>query len=97
MTEFLRVNHDGLAQIADQAVSTANKINDRLNQLEGELNQLRSDWEGEQQQAYVVAKAQWDQAIEGMVEMLEATAQAVHQANDGYRQADQRGQARFGG
>ncbi|MDP3889601.1 WXG100 family type VII secretion target [Nocardioides sp.] len=93
----IKVNHAGLEQIANDALGTANKINDRLNQLEGELKHLQSDWEGAQQAAYIQAKGQWDKAIEGMIELLREASKTVHLSNDSYKDADKRGQARFGG
>ena len=65
--------------------------------LDGELAPLRSQWVGEAQQAYTVAKARWDGAINEMRDLLRITSQQVTQANADYRAADARGARSFGG
>ena len=92
----LRVNHAGLDTAAQDLARTVNQIDDRLNRLEQELAPLRSDWTGQAQQAYEIAKARWDAAMHEMKTLLQETSNAVHQSNAEYRAADQRGAAAFG-
>lgn len=91
----LRVNHAGLDQAAEDLNTAVKRIDDRLNRLESELAPLRSDWTGNAQQAYVVAKTKWDSAMTEMKDLLAQTSAAVHQSNADYRAADQRGAASF--
>ena len=91
----LRVNHAGLDQAATDLGTTVKNIDDRLNRLESELAPLRSDWTGNAQQAYVVAKTKWDTAMQEMKTLLADTSTAVVNSNAEYRAADARGAASF--
>jgi early secretory antigenic target protein ESAT-6 len=91
----LRVNHAGLDMAAQDLGNTVKHIDDRLNRLESELAPLRSDWTGNAQQAYQVAKTKWDNAMQEMRDLLQETSTTVHQSNADYRAADQRGAASF--
>ncbi|GAB3073145.1 WXG100 family type VII secretion target [Nocardioides zeae] len=91
----IRVNHGSLEAASQDLVSTARDIEGRLDQLESELSPLRSEWEGQAQQAYLTAKAQWDTAIAEMIALLESTGNAVQASNQEYRAADLRGADRF--
>lgn len=91
----LRVNHAGLETAAQDLYQAVKDIDDRMNRLEGELEPLRSSWAGNAQQAYVVAKSKWDQAIQEMATLLADTSRTVSQSNEEYRAADQRGAASF--
>lgn len=91
----LRVNHAGLEQAADDMRTTVQRIDERMDRLESELEGLRNSWAGNAQQAYVAAKAKWDAAIGEMRDLLADTSMTVNQSNDEYRAADQRGAASF--
>ncbi|GAA4724833.1 hypothetical protein GCM10023350_04110 [Nocardioides endophyticus] len=91
----LRVNHAGLDMAAQDLSDSVKKIDDRLNRLESELAPLRSDWTGNAQQSYQVAKTKWDTAMQEMRDLLQETSTTVHQSNADYRAADQRGAASF--
>ena len=66
----LRVNHAGLDTAAEDLARAVKQIDDRLNRLESELAPLRSDWTGNAQQAYQVAKTKWDTAMQEMRDLL---------------------------
>ncbi len=93
----LRVDHAGLDQATDDLMTVVDRIGGRMSQLDDELGPLRSQWVGEAQQAYTVAKARWDGAIDEMRDLLRQTAHQVAQANADYRAADARGARAFGG
>ena len=93
----LRVDHQGLDRVADDLMGVVNRIDARMSELDAELAPLRSDWVGQAQQAYTVAKARWDAAIHEMRDLLRTTSQQVAQANAEYRAADARGARAFGG
>lgn len=93
----LRVDHRGLDQVADDLMRVVTRIDDRMHRLDAELAPLRSQWVGEAQQAYTVAKARWDGAIGEMRDLLRVTSYQVTQANADYRAADTRGARAFGG
>lgn len=91
----LLVNHAALEAAAGQLLSTASQIDDRLNQLESELDALRSGWTGDAQGSYLVAKRRWDAAIAEVIAVLREASALVTQSNSEYRAADLRGAARF--
>lgn len=91
----LRVNHAGLETAAQDLANSVKRIDERLNRLESELAPLRSDWTGNAQQSYQVAKTKWDKAMQEMRDLLQETSTTVHQSNADYRAADQRGAASF--
>ena len=91
----LRVNHAGLDTAADDLAQAVKRIDDRLNRLESELAPLRSDWTGNAQQSYLVAKTKWDTAMQQMKQLLAETSTAVVESNGAYRAADARGAASF--
>lgn len=91
----LRVNHAGLDRAAEDLYAAVKKIDDRMNRLESELSPLRSDWNGQAQQAYTTAKAKWDWALQEMRDLLDQTSKTVHQSNAEYRAADMRGANSF--
>lgn len=93
----LRVDHTGLDQAADDLMGIVNKIDARMQDLERELDPLRSSWVGDAQQAYLAAKTRWDGAIIEMRDLLRSTSQQVSRSNEEYRAADARGARSFGG
>jgi len=95
--ETIRVSHDGLDRAAEALQAAVRRIDERLDRLEGELAPLRSDWTGEAQQAYEVARGRWEQAMREMRDLLDSTGRQVVESNGAYRAADLRGAAAFGG
>ena len=93
----LRVNHAGLDQAAEELLRLVAKIDGRLQQLQGELEPLRTTWTGDAQRAFAVAAARWDGAITEMRDLLSSTSQQVRRSNIEYRAADARGARSFGG
>jgi len=93
----IRVSHDGLDRAAEGLHQAVRRIDERLDRLEGELAPLRADWTGEAQQAYLVARQRWEQAMREMRDLLDSTGRTVQESNAAYRAADLRGAAAFGG
>lgn len=91
----IRVNFGALDQAAADMAQTVKEIDDRMSRLESEVEPLRSDWTGQAQQAYAVAKAKWDTAIQEMRNLLDETQLNVYQSNAEYLSADKRGAAQF--
>jgi early secretory antigenic target protein ESAT-6 len=93
----LRVNHAGLDEAAGDLMRIVARIDTRLNQLQQELEPLRTSWLGDAQRAYAVAAARWDAAISEMGDLLAGTSQQVTRSNAEYRAADARGARSFDG
>lgn len=91
----LRVQHGALDNAAADMYETVKKMDERLNRLETELEPLRSQWSGQQQESYRVAKAAWDWAMQEMRDLLDESHKTVYQSNAEYMAADMRGANRF--
>lgn len=91
----IRVNHAGLDQAAQDMYKKVKDIDNRMNQLESELSDLRNQWAGNARASYDQAKAKWDMAIEEMKGLLDETSRTVTQSNADYAAADQRGAEAF--
>lgn len=91
----IRVDHAALATAAQDLMTAAKNIETRLDQLEGDLRPLESQWSGSAREAYRRAQQQWDQAIDEMVLLLRDVSRTVETSNADYRSADVRGAGRF--
>jgi len=91
----IRVRHGALDQAAADMYQTVKAIDERMNNLESELEPLRSQWHGQAQESYRIAKAKWDWAIQEMRDLLDQSHQTVYQSNAEYMAADRRGAAQF--
>lgn len=91
----LRVNHAALDQAGMDIGGTVTKMDERLDRLERELEPLRSQWSGDQQQVYYVAKGNWDAAMAALRQGLADSRTTVDLSNSEYAAADRRGANRF--
>ena len=87
-----QVNYGALDSAAADIKSGASNLQGCLDDLENTLNQLRSSWEGQAQEAYNAAQVKWNQGLEGV---LSRTSAAVDSARSNYQQTDQASAARF--
>ncbi|MDO5080298.1 WXG100 family type VII secretion target [Buchananella hordeovulneris] len=84
----LRVNYAVLATAAADVATGASNIEAILANMDAELSQLQSNWEGEAQQAYLAAKAQWTEGMEGMREVLARIGRMVESSGETYASVD---------
>lgn len=91
----LTVNQASLETLMQSLRSSANAITSRLDALEAELAPLRANWEGDAQEAYLVAKAQWDSAMAGMVAILDRSSVNVQASLSTYQGRDRYGAGLF--
>ena len=91
----IKVQHGHLETGAADVMKAAKDIEARLDQLESDLNPLKSEWNGHAKLAYDDAKKKWDAAMVEMTTLLQQASQGVDSSNAEYRAADQRGAGRF--
>lgn len=91
----LTVNHASLDGASSDLATGANNIQSALDSMDADLRLLLTQWDGEAQEAYQVAKQQWTEGMNGMREVLAQISQFVEQANQGYRSVDASNAARF--
>ena len=90
-----QVNYAALNSAAADIKTGASNLQSCLDDLENTLNQLRSSWEGQAQEAYNAAQVQWNQGLDGLKDVLTRTSAAVDSARSNYQQTDQASAARF--
>jgi WXG100 family type VII secretion target len=91
------VDHATLDRASGDLRAAVAALDARLQQLSAELAPLATDWEGEAQSAYIVAKVRWDAAIHELRMVLAQAQAAVAASNEEYAAADRRGARAFGG
>ncbi len=91
----LRVNHGALDGASGDLAAGAANIQSALDTMDAEPQQLKSNWEGDAQEAYQIAKARWTEGMNGMREVLAHISRMVAEANSVYQQTDRRGASRF--
>ena len=94
-TGQLKVTFGALDTAAADISAKAGSIQSRLDQLDGELAPLRSDWTGSASESYQRAKAEWTAAITDMQALLAQVGTAVRQSNSDYQSAESQNQARW--
>ena len=90
-----QVNYAALDAAAADINTGAANLEAALDELEQILNQLRSSWEGQTQEAYDEAQRRWNQGLEGLKDVLRRTSSAVDAARTNYHTPDQSTAARF--
>lgn len=91
----LTVNYGALNTASEQLSSGVNGIQSNLDTMDSELRQLQTNWEGDAQQAYLRAKAQWTEGMNGMRDVLAQIVTLVDAANQSYSATDRGNAARF--
>ena len=90
-----QVNYGALEIAAADIKNGANNLQNCLDQLTDTLNQLRSNWEGQTQEAYDAAQRKWNEGLDGLKDVLNRTSSAVDAARSNYQTTDQSNAARF--
>ena len=84
----------------DQAVADTragvNSLNTKLENMDSELRQLQSSWDGQAKRAYDASKAKWTEGMDGIVEILTGVAAAVAEARQSAQATDARNADGFG-
>ncbi|OKL52611.1 WXG100 family type VII secretion target [Buchananella hordeovulneris] len=84
----LRVNYAVLATAAADVAAGAAHIESILANMDAELSQLKSNWEGDAQQAYLIAKGKWTDGMENMREVLARIGRMVESSGETYASVD---------
>ncbi|MEU6353463.1 WXG100 family type VII secretion target [Streptomyces sp. NPDC047072] len=85
MSGQILVNFATISQAAQDVRSTAGRIRQQLDDLEGNVRQIATTWEGSAQEAYRAKQAEWDQRAASMQQTLEAIAKALDGAAQNYQ------------
>lgn len=90
------VNYAALQTASDDIKDTTNQVNGILDQLKSDLGPLVESWEGEAQASYRQKQDQWDQAADDLNRVLASIGTAVQDALTRYQEGEQKTQASFG-
>lgn len=93
----IRLDYGTVSNAQDQLTQGNNQIETILDNLEGQLNNMVSQWEGAAQGAYQTARSQWDNAMDQMKVALAKINQLLGETASDMNETDRKGANRFGG
>jgi WXG100 family type VII secretion target len=83
-------------ELADRIDAGARAIRAILAELDSSAEQMKSNWSGESQAAYVAAHKEWSAAIEAMQTILARIAKTTEGISEDYKHVDRATSHRFG-
>lgn len=91
----ISVRPEQVIALAGQIRNGASGIRSRLDELESEVGSLRAKWDGEAQQSYDLAQAQWNQSLTRLNDLLQQIAGKTEEIAQGYVSTDKSAAGRF--
>lgn len=92
----IHVQFESLLQGQAGIAQTYSRLTSTLEQLESDLNPMIQSWTGSAQESYMQCKKQWDEAAANLASVLNSIGQAVGQAHENYRAAENAAQSNWG-
>ncbi|WP_035702664.1 WXG100 family type VII secretion target [Glycomyces tenuis] len=89
----IKLSYSELEAATAQIASESGAINDTLSELASRLDAL--NWEGSDKEAYEGQRAEWNQSIGKLNEILEQVGTAVNNAKIRYAETEAANAARF--
>jgi len=80
--------------VADMDSGVTN-LKNRLEDMDSQLRQLQSSWDGRAKEAYETSKAKWTDGMNGIVDILTNVSKAVMEARQSAEATDSRNAASF--
>jgi len=93
--QSMSVRPEQVIALSGQIRNGASGIRTRLDELESQVNALRSSWDGDAQTAYDQAQAEWTQSITRLNELLKQIAGKTDEIAQGYTSTDKSAAGRF--
>ncbi|HEY7046013.1 MAG TPA: WXG100 family type VII secretion target [Jatrophihabitantaceae bacterium] len=91
----IHVQFESLLQGQAGIAQTYSRLTSTLEQLEQDLNPMVQSWTGAAQESYMQCKKQWDEAAANLASVLNSIGQAVGQAHENYRAAENAAQSNW--
>lgn len=88
MSDYTRAVFGGLQQGQADFVSIYGQLTSTVQDLDSRLRANLAEWDGQAQQAYYAAKAQWDAAMADMGNVLNQLGAVIGVANENYAHAE---------
>ena len=89
------INHPAMQAAASDLAGDANYLQNVLDDLDAQIQKLVSSWEGDAQQAYLVAKKNWTQAMTDIKMTLTSISQLLDATDAEFTRIDRQGAALF--
>lgn len=90
---MIRLDYGTMEEASQRIIADSQAINDALTDLGNKLDQL--NWDDEAAAAYQNKRAEWNQSLQKLNEILEAVGNAVNRAKENYRETELANKARF--
>jgi len=91
------IDHNAMEQASAEIRQDAQYMQTVLDDLDTKIRALAANWEGDAQQAYLVAKQKWSQGMEGIRQTLADIATLISETNQSFTNIDKKGAAMWGG
>ena len=91
----IHVQFESLLQGQAGIAQTYSRLTGTLEQLESDLQGMINSWTGAAQESYMQCKKQWDEAAANLASVLNSIGQAVGQAHENYRAAENAAQSNW--
>jgi 6 kDa early secretory antigenic target len=91
----IQVQFESLLQGQAGIAQTYSRLTATLEQLEQQLQPMIQSWTGAAQESYLQCKKQWDEAAANLASVLNSIGQAVGQAHENYRAAENSAQSNW--
>ncbi len=88
MSEYTRAVFGSLEQGQADFTRTYASLQAEVSGLDAQLRSSLAAWDGNAQQAYYTAKAQWDAAMANMAQVLSQLGAVIGTANSNYQSAE---------
>ena len=97
MSEYTRAVFGSLQAGEADYASIYSQLQSTISTLDGQLRSSLNMWDGQAQQAYYVAKAQWDAAMANMAAVLNNLRAVIGEANVNYSTTEAANASLWGG
>ena len=95
MSEYTRAVFGSLEQGQADFTRTYTSLQTEVASLDAQLRSSLAAWDGNAQQAYYTAKAQWDAAMANMAQVLSQLGAVIGTAHSNYQSAEAANAARW--
>lgn len=93
--QSMSVRPEQVISLAQQISTGARGIRSQLEDLEGEVGQLRASWDGSAQVAYDDAQRKWNASLNELNQLLQQISQKTMDLSQNYTSQDRSSAGRF--
>ena len=90
------IDHGAMEAASAEIRQDAQYLQSVLDDLDGKIKALAANWEGDAQQAYLVAKDKWTKGMEGIRQTLADVSMLIAETNQSFTDIDKKGAAMWG-